>query len=285
MIARRLRRFSFGPDSSTKTMRVSKKPPIAGDLGVDRVRDDVADAAAEVGSVKYCCPAICWPASTSQSRNSALSRPEVARDAAGHQRLRAAAFQASKRGAASKGGPLGKALLVDRHEIARALQVVGDDRRDASAEIALAGEIGDGDRHRLERAAGADPRVELRRRGQRAGEQRGDEASAPTTARLRSANRMRSSRGGIDRSAVDGQLSTSKLTYDIFHSCNKGRIARGCEGRAAAHGAERGLGGGAVEAGPAALTMCGSVASEPSGFRYIADRRHDVSRCRADRSR
>jgi hypothetical protein len=28
MMARRLRRFSFGPDSSTKTMRVSKKPPM-----------------------------------------------------------------------------------------------------------------------------------------------------------------------------------------------------------------------------------------------------------------
>ena len=43
------------------------------------------------------------------------------------------------------------------------------------AEIALAGEIGDGDRHRLELAAGADPQGELRRRGQRAGEERGDE--------------------------------------------------------------------------------------------------------------
>ena len=42
--------------------------------------------------------------------------------------------------------------LVERDEIARALQVVGNDPGDTHADIALAGKIGDGNRHRLESA-------------------------------------------------------------------------------------------------------------------------------------
>src|SRR5438445_11602335 len=67
MMARRLRRRSFGPVSSMKTMRVSKKPfsPV---MRVKIASEMICATRRELlGSVTYCWPATCWPVATSQA--------------------------------------------------------------------------------------------------------------------------------------------------------------------------------------------------------------------------
>ena len=71
--ASRLRRFSFGPLSSTKTTRESKKPfsPVTRENTESEIM--WATLRAFDASDVYCSPATCSPVATSHSRNWAVT--------------------------------------------------------------------------------------------------------------------------------------------------------------------------------------------------------------------
>ena len=95
------------------------------------------------GVVKYCLPSSCWPANTSQRRNSAFSRPvALASDAPGHKCLRIYRPPVLKpRHIIAVGDALNKSSRIDRREQAAAL-VAGDHRRDIAARVGFQAKSG-----------------------------------------------------------------------------------------------------------------------------------------------
>jgi hypothetical protein len=137
----------------------------ARDLRIDRIGDDVADAAPEiaVGHVLLAGDLLARiDVPQAELRLEASGR--IAGDAPRDERLGAGLAPGVEARRRVEGGPLGEAAAVEGREIARALQVVGHDAGDALAEVALAGEIRDRDGHRLELAARSHAKGELRQR-------------------------------------------------------------------------------------------------------------------------
>jgi hypothetical protein len=98
----------------------------------------------------------------SHRRNCTKTARGITRDAARHERLRARHLPRVETRRGVERRALRETRLVERREIARPLQVVGDDAGHALTEIALAGEIGNGDGHGLELAARSNAERELR---------------------------------------------------------------------------------------------------------------------------
>ena len=134
-------------------------------LGIDRIGNDVADAAPEIG-IRHVLLAgeLLARLDVPQAELGAKPARRIARDAARHERLCAGHLPGIEARRRVEGRTLGKARLVERREIARALQIVRDDAGHTLPEIALAGEVGNGDGHRLELSARPDAERELRLR-------------------------------------------------------------------------------------------------------------------------
>ncbi|MDF2813752.1 MAG: hypothetical protein K0S56_4783 [Microvirga sp.] len=147
------------------------------DLGIDRVRNDVADAAPEIRIGRVLLTGqLLARLHVPQAEFCLEPTGRITRDAPGDEGLCARKLPRLETRRGIEGGPFRKPRFVERREIARALQVLGDDARYLLPEIALAGEIRDGDGHGLELAAGADAELELRLRRNRRDNKREEEA-------------------------------------------------------------------------------------------------------------
>src|SRR6266566_1498627 len=160
MMARRLMRRSFGPVSSTKTTRVSKYPLLSGQAFVNRVRDDVGDAAPHVRRGEILLAGELLARKHVPQTKFGLEPPVgLAREPAGEKGLGvdgAPVLEARDRVGIDDALDVGGG--VDRREQAGAFEVVGDDLRDPTRGFAIArsaaDEIRQRDRHWLHVAGG-----------------------------------------------------------------------------------------------------------------------------------
>ncbi len=107
------------------------------------------------GVVKYCCPACCWPANTSHSRNSVRSRPSPCRMT---RPVTSACALIARQSAKVRdrfriGDALDEGRRIDRRKQAGAAQIVGDDAGHIARDVAIGRrpprKSGQRDRHRL----------------------------------------------------------------------------------------------------------------------------------------
>ena len=280
-------RLSFGPVSSTKTTRRVEEALVAGEARVDRVRDDVGDAApvVRVGEVLLAGELLAGE-HVPQAELGLEPAGRVAGDAAGDERLGVDDLPATRSAARRRGSTTfsTKAFLSMGVKTPERLQVVGDHAGDLRAEAGSAppkSVIAIGIGWKLPRSmvmeisalrpaaarATAPPRAARSRRGVRGGATGTREAHACIdVADVLSAGRRagRSRHDGCVRRrnhVSPASPSASKVMRPVLPVAVERRVLRGdAEGRAApdgadrafGHGAERGIAGGVRETGSAA---------------------------------
>ena len=190
----------------------------AGDLGVDGIGNDMADAAPEIRVREVLLPDALLARGDVPQPEFRLQPPgSVTGDAACDKSLGPSGAPRLKARSRVEGRPLGKARLVESREIAGALQVVGDYSRDPLPEIALAGKIGNRDRHRLELSAGPDPETELGVRARSDRHQRRDDSERNQHSAKKAGDHGTISRIGLSVGTVSDQ-ERSNWTLRVFQS-------------------------------------------------------------------
>ena len=150
-MARRLWRFSFGPLSSTKTMREVEESLLSGHAGEDRISDHMGDAprVGGFGCILFACDLLAGRdvPQTILGRHMARVRTQ---QPAGQNELRVGCLPSVEVGPNVRiADRLGKACGVHGQKKNRTGEIVGDDASDLVGAL-LVYERGDGDGHGFE---------------------------------------------------------------------------------------------------------------------------------------